>query len=184
MSSSLKERLERLGPVRGVDQVPSGSPVVLSLRPGQDLKPVDATLSLAKRGLSLLRAKRAIEEMIETSRAVVLVPKVESKSTLADELAAAGCVVATVAQKDVNVRELRERLGLTQEQFALRYGLDLDAVRNWEHGRRTPDPAARGYLRVIDKLPDQASSAQEEAVAGSAGSRRASLPRTPTSRRT
>jgi putative transcriptional regulator len=116
--------------------------------------------------LSLLRAKRAIEEMIETGRAVVLVPKVESKTSLADELAAAGCVAAAVAQTDVNVRELRERLGLTQEQFALRYGLDLDAVRNWEHRRRIPDPAARGYLRVIDKLPDQASIAQEEHLTG------------------
>jgi putative transcriptional regulator len=171
MSSSLKERLERLGPVRDVDQVPYGSPVVLSLRPVQSrdpetiLKPVSATLALARRGLSLLRAKRTIEEMIETGRAVVLVPKVESKDTLADELSAAGCIVATMAQTDVNVRELRERLGLTQEQFALRYGLDLDAVRNWEHGRRTPDPAARSYLRVIARLPDQASDAQEELLA-------------------
>jgi len=167
MSSSLKERLARLGPIRDVDQVPYGSPVVLSLRPNQetsprDLKPVDATLALAKRGLSLLRAKRAIEEMLETGRAVVLVPKVESTNTLADELSAAGCVVATMAQKEIDVRELRERLGLTQEQFALRYGLDLDAVRNWEHRRRIPDPAAQGYLRVIAKLPDQASTAQEE----------------------
>src|SRR5690349_1197456 len=171
MNLSLKERLERLGPVRDVDQVPYGSPVVLSLRPAQGhnsetiLKPVSATLALARRGLSLLRAKRAIEEMIETGRAVVLVPKVESKDKLADELADAGCIVATMAQTDVNVRELRERLGLTQEQFALRYGLDLDAVRNWEHGRRTPGPAAQSYLRVIARLPDQASDAQEELLA-------------------
>ena len=170
MNSSLSERLARLGPIRDVDRVPSGSPVVLSLRPGPNpspdqLKAVDATLSLAKRGLSLLRAKRAIEEMLETGRTVLLIPTVESEHALADELSAAGCIVATMAQKDVNVRELRERLGLTQEQFALRYGLDLDAVRNWEHRRRIPDPAARSYLRVIDRLPNQASDAQEELLA-------------------
>ena len=168
MTSSLKERLERLGPIRGVDQVPSGSPVVLSLRPGPDLrrvKTISATMALAKRGLSLLRAKRAVEEMVEHGRAVILAPKVESETALAAELAEAGCSVATVATQDVDVRALRERLALTQEQFALRYGLDLDAVRNWEHRRRTPDPAARSYLRVIARWPDQASEAQEEIVA-------------------
>jgi putative transcriptional regulator len=53
---------------------------------------------------------------------------------------------------------------LTQEQFALRYGLDLDAVRNWEHKRRTPDLAAQSYLRVIERMPQEASEAQEAAI--------------------
>ena len=168
MSSSLKERLARLGPVRDVDQVPSGSPVVVSLRVGPDpkrLKTVGAALALAKRGISLLRAKRAIEEMIETGRAVILVPKVESEITLGKELTEAGCIAASVAAHQVDVRELRERLGLTQEQFALRYGLDLQALRNWEHRRRNPDPAAQSYLRVIARMPQQASEAQEEPIA-------------------
>jgi DNA-binding transcriptional regulator YiaG len=99
--------------------------------------------------------------MMERRRVVVLLPKVESDRILAKELATAGCIAASVASHAVDVRELRERLGLTQEQFALRYGLDLDAVRNWEHKRRTPDLAAQSYLRVIDRLPEQASEAQE-----------------------
>ena len=169
MSSSLKERFERLGPIRGVDQVRSGSPVVLSLRPARNLasvKAVSATMALAKRGLSLLRAKRAVEEMIERGRAVIRVPKVENQKILADELAAAGCIAAAVAQRSVDVRGLRESLGLTQEQFALRYGIALDALQNWELKRRLPDSAASSYLRVIAKLPDQASEAQEETLAG------------------
>jgi putative transcriptional regulator len=168
MTSSLKERLGRLGPIQDVDRVPCGSPVVLSLRPGPNLanlKTVDATLALAKRGLSLLRSKRAVEEMVERRRVVVLVPTVESEKALAHELADAGCVVASIGHHAVDVRSLRERLGLTQEQFALQYGLDLDAVRNWEHRRRTPDPAAQSYLRVIARLPEQASKAQEEVLA-------------------
>lgn len=101
---------------------------------------------------------------MEHGRAVVLLPKVESGPAIAKELADAGCVAASVATREVDVRELRERLHLTQEQFALRYGLDLDAVRNWEHNRRTPDLAAQSYLRVISRLPEQASEAQEEAI--------------------
>jgi putative transcriptional regulator len=95
------------------------------------------------------------------------VPKVENASALASEMAEAGFLAAKVAARQIDVRALRERLGLTQEQFALRYGLDLDAVRNWEHKRREPDPAAQGYhLRVIARLPEQAGEAQEEALRG------------------
>lgn len=50
---------------------------------------------------------------------------------------------------------MRERLGLTQKQFALTYGLDIDAVRDWEGGRRAPDTAAKSYLTVIDLEPGQ-----------------------------
>jgi DNA-binding transcriptional regulator YiaG len=169
MSSSLKERFARLGPIRAIDRIRDGSPAALSLRPAPSrkrVKSVSIALALAKRGMSMLRAKRAVEEMLENGRAVVLLPTVESATTLAKELADAGCIAAAMATHEVDVRELRERLGLTQEQFALRYGLDLDAVRNWEHRRRTPDLAAQSYLRVIDRLPAEASEAQEESVSG------------------
>jgi DNA-binding XRE family transcriptional regulator len=39
----------------------------------------------------------------------------------------------------VDVRAVRERFGLTQVEFATRFGLDPDAVRNWEQGRTRPD---------------------------------------------
>lgn len=167
MSSSLKEGFGRLGPTRAIDRVRSGSPVVLSLRPSAGpaaVRPIPATLALARRGMTMLRAKRAVEEMVEHGRAVVRVPTVESEAALARDLADAGCVAASVAARPIDVRALRERLSLTQEQFALRYGLDLDAVRNWEHKRRKPDLAAQSYLRVIARLPDQASEAQEENI--------------------
>ena len=51
---------------------------------------------------------------------------------------------------------------LTQEQFALRYGLDVDAVQNWEQGRYQPDRATLAYLRVIERQPTEAARAQEE----------------------
>jgi putative transcriptional regulator len=54
---------------------------------------------------------------------------------------------------DVDIKAMRERLDLTQEQFALHFGLDLDAVRNRGHGRRKPDTAARSYLRAIYNDP-------------------------------
>jgi putative transcriptional regulator len=36
---------------------------------------------------------------------------------------------------------------------AARFGFALNAVQNWEQGRREPDGAARAYLTVIDRSP-------------------------------
>jgi putative transcriptional regulator len=54
----------------------------------------------------------------------------------------------------VDVGALRRRTGLTQEEFALRYGLTVARVRDWEQQRSEPDAAARAYLKVIEKEPD------------------------------
>ncbi len=91
--------------------------------------------------------------MLEQKRAFVLLPKLESFEALAAELAECGVKASRIPDTDIDVRAMRERLELTQEQFALHYGLDLDAVRNWEHGRRKPDTAARSYLRAICNDP-------------------------------
>ena len=55
---------------------------------------------------------------------------------------------------EINVRKMRQKLGMTQEAFALRYGLTLARVRDWEQNRSAPDGAARAYLRVIEREPE------------------------------
>ena len=45
-----------------------------------------AILSLSKRGLSLLRAKRAIEGLLETGGVTIQLPMVEDLTALTDEL--------------------------------------------------------------------------------------------------
>ena len=74
IGTSLKARLERLGPVRDVPRVTSGSPVLMILGPARklrDVKAVSASLAIAKRGLSLLQAKRAIEKMLDKGSVVL-----------------------------------------------------------------------------------------------------------------
>jgi putative transcriptional regulator len=106
-----------------------------------------------KRWTPTPRAKRATDTMLEHKRAFVLVPKLESFEALAAELAGCGVKASRIPDTEIDVKAMRERLDLTQEQFALHYGLDLDAVRNWEHGRRRPDTAARSYLGAIHNDP-------------------------------
>ncbi len=54
----------------------------------------------------------------------------------------------------VDVKAIRKRMGMSQASFSARFGLSLHTLRNWEQGKRTPDPAARAYLKVIEKAPD------------------------------
>lgn len=48
-----------------------------------------------------------------------------------------------------DVRALRERLALSQEQFAQRYMLSPRTVQEWEQHRREPSEAARVLLFAI-----------------------------------
>lgn len=54
----------------------------------------------------------------------------------------------------IDVRALREQLGMTQSEFAERFGFSVGAVRNWEQGLRRPERAARLLLAVIARDPD------------------------------
>jgi putative transcriptional regulator len=117
--------------------------------------------AIALGGLSLLRAKRAVDAMLHHGEIAVHVPGADM-ARLTRELESAGVRVAKLADAPVDGRALRARLDLTQEQFALRFNLGLEAVQSWEHGDRKPDRYANNYLRVIDKNPEVAARSQEE----------------------
>jgi len=61
--------------------------------------------------------------------------------------------------KSIDIRALRERLGMTQEQFALQFGFILGTVRHWEQGCRYPVGSARVLLKVIEHDPDLVKAA-------------------------
>jgi len=54
---------------------------------------------------------------------------------------------------EIDVRAIRGRLGLTQQQFAIRFGFNINTLRHWEQGRRVPEGTTRAYLMVIDREP-------------------------------
>jgi putative transcriptional regulator len=60
---------------------------------------------------------------------------------------------------NVDVKELRRKLRLSQDQFALRFGFAAARVRDWEQGRSKPDGAVRAYLIVIDREPEAVARA-------------------------
>ena len=66
---------------------------------------------------------------------------------------------------DMDVRAIRDRLGLTRAAFATRFGLAIAAVRDWEQGLRRPDPSARVLLMVISRSPGTVAQVVAEARA-------------------
>ena len=158
---SSRARFERLGPTLAIALVPSGSPetLVITRKPNwRGVKSLDAILVLRRRHLTMLAAKRAIEAAMEIGHVTVEVPCVEDLAVLAGELEGFGFLATRREAGDITVKQLREKTGLSQEKFALAYGLDVNALRNWEQGRREPDRAARSYLQVIARAPEKVAA--------------------------
>jgi putative transcriptional regulator len=55
--------------------------------------------------------------------------------------------------QQVDVKAIRNKLGMTQARFSNTFGFSLDAIKHWEGGRRTPEAPARTLLTIIDRNP-------------------------------
>lgn len=67
--------------------------------------------------------------------------------------------VQTYRPHAVDVKALRRRVAMTQEQFAARFGFSVATLRHWERGDRTPQGPALVLLNVIEKDPAAVLSA-------------------------
>jgi putative transcriptional regulator len=68
--------------------------------------------------------------------------------------------------EEINVKEIRGRLQMTQSRFSDCFGFSLDAVKHWEGGRRTPEAPVRAFLTVIARDPEAVLAALHPSVAG------------------
>lgn len=59
----------------------------------------------------------------------------------------------TVIPPVIDVRSVRSELGISQKDFATRFGFSLASVRNWEQGAREPEGPARLLLALIKRNP-------------------------------
>jgi putative transcriptional regulator len=55
---------------------------------------------------------------------------------------------------ELDVRRIRKKMKLTQDEFAAQFGFNIARLRDWEQGRTHPDAALRAYLLVIDRRPE------------------------------
>lgn len=67
--------------------------------------------------------------------------------------------VKTYTPEAIDVSALRQRMGMTQEQFAARFGFSVATLRHWERGDRSPHGASLVLLNVIKRAPDAVQAA-------------------------
>ncbi|SDY85534.1 helix-turn-helix domain-containing protein [Citreimonas salinaria] len=165
-NAGLKEVFGRLGQVQDVDRNQSGSEESLVLRPEgatSAINAIAATRALAQCGLTLLRAKRAVEAVIAGEELTLVLPKVASRDRLVEDLAAAGLQgkffrkrlrMKSKVEAGKWVRKVRVRAGLTQEQFAVVYGVDLKTLQKYEQCASVPAASVLSYLQMIEADPE------------------------------
>ena len=56
--------------------------------------------------------------------------------------------------RPVDVKALRTKISMTQEQFAARFGFSTATLRHWERGDRAPNGPALVLLNVIAHNPN------------------------------
>ena len=115
---------------------------LIRYRPGRDPKPESRT--------DWDRLNQMSDEEIE--RAAIKDPDAQP---LSDEKLARGF-------RPKALTALRNRLGLSQAEFARQFMLNLRTLQDWEQGRRAPEDIARTYLRVIERNPNAVRAALED----------------------
>lgn len=71
----------------------------------------------------------------------------------------ADVAVKTYKPESVDVSALRQQMGMTQEQFAARFGFSVATLRHWERGDRSPSGASLVLLNVIKRAPEAVAAA-------------------------
>ena len=62
------------------------------------------------------------------------------------------------------IRRIRNKLGMSQSEFAKIYGIPVANIRQYEIGRHMPPPAVRAYLKVIAAEPKRVAKAISDAA--------------------
>ncbi|KEQ11271.1 DNA-binding protein [Endozoicomonas montiporae] len=64
-----------------------------------------------------------------------------------------GAIIHDVSPLDV--KDIRQQLHMTQEEFAQAVGVKLPTLRHWERGDRKPNGPARVLLNLLAREPKQ-----------------------------
>ena len=134
-----------------------------------------AAANFAKHGISFTAAARALEDMSKNSTSKVVrhtrdnLPTEKTDWARIDAMTDEEVVAAALSDPDAQpltpeqlakmrrvsrVKVLRQRLGMTQAEFAEAFHLPITTLRDWEQHRSTPDAPARALLLAIERDPE------------------------------
>ncbi|MBI4967248.1 MAG: helix-turn-helix domain-containing protein [Rhodospirillales bacterium] len=76
------------------------------------------------------------------------------KEVLADVWGTKALPVVARVPDAIDVRRVRQGTGLSQAEFAARFGINRRTLQDWEQGRHEPDAMARALLTIIAREPE------------------------------
>ena len=165
---SFREVFERRDDARVESREQSDSPVVrLLLTLEKTTQPVDIALLLRKYGMTLRKAHDTLNRLA-MRETVATELRTDDTDKLRRELAALGVKALAIRPPAVDVKSIREHFGLSQAEFAIRFGFELDTIQNWEQGRNTPDQPTQLLLKVIEAYPQHVEAVLTKGERGAA----------------
>ena len=151
---SLWVALERRGKTPDVPRSHSDSPAIsFILRANAISQPVEVARFLMRGGVSLRKAHEILERISAGARVPVEL-RGSSRAVISSDLKKLGVSALAIKSPNVDIKRIRESQNLSQPEFAILYGLELDTLRNWEQGRNVPDRSTMVLLKVIERCPD------------------------------
>jgi putative transcriptional regulator len=152
-SRSMAGVLQARGLVAHVEQSPfAGEPANLYLRRNGDGNLIEVMRLLVRSGMTPRRAKEVIDAL--NRRGDAIAPVAHAPKDYARRFAEHGVAAAVPTVRRVNVKKIRERLGLSQREFAARFALDDANIKNWEQQRAGTPTAVNVLLNLIDRDPE------------------------------
>ncbi|RWX75890.1 helix-turn-helix domain-containing protein [Neorhizobium lilium] len=61
------------------------------------------------------------------------------------------------------IRAIRKNVAKSAKEFERRFGIPAATINNWEQGRRSPDPAGRLLLKILEAHPEIVEEAAQAA---------------------
>ena len=114
---------------------------------------IDVARLIRSRGTTLRKAHEAINRLAEGQTVAVELYS-DNDARLIAAFAKLGVEAKPIRAPSVDVKRVRERFGLSQAEFAIRFGFEIDTVQNWEQGRNVPDQPTQLLLKVIETYPE------------------------------
>ncbi len=62
----------------------------------------------------------------------------------------------------IDVKNIRARMGMSQNEFASAFGISVSTLRHWERGDRVPRGPALVLLNIVEKEPQAVLKALAE----------------------
>src|ERR1700676_943581 len=121
---SFREALEQPEDTQERSPARSGSPVRLSLVITKTTQPVSIARLLRKHGMSLRKAHEALDRLA-AGEIVAVELYADDAIALISEFSDLGVKASPIMPPQVDAKQVRERLGLTQAEFGLRFCLEL-----------------------------------------------------------